>query len=433
MGRSDRAKASRRTFLKLSGALCGGLTLTSLLRMRAAAAPGQRRQTSVIFVQLGGGASQLETYDPKPDAPAEYRGAYGTVQTAVPGTVFSELMPQQAQLADRLSVIRSVRHHEASHIALHAIETGYFLQNSANARSGEAPSVGSVVSKLRWGTAPGLPESVSLPRPFAYSSPAWLGDAYNYFSVNSDPKSADFAVKNLEVIEKLSTDRLKSRHELLTAFEEARRAFDHSAEARSLDEFSAKAFELVTADKARDAFDITAEADATRDDYGRTTFGQRMLLARRLVEAGIPFVVVRMADWDDHKDLAARMKVRGADYDTGISALIRDLQQRGLNRDVLVVAMGEFGRTPRVNVNGGRDHWPGVASVMVSGGDHAMGQIVGGTDKHAGTVVAAPYLPQQVLALVYRHLGIDPATTFPDFSGRPRYILEEREPIHELA
>ncbi|HEX5106569.1 MAG TPA: DUF1501 domain-containing protein, partial [Pirellulaceae bacterium] len=170
----------------------------------------------------------------------------------------------------------------------------------------------------------------------------------------------------------------------------------------------------------------------TRDRYGRNAFGQRLVMARRLVEAGVPYVAVRTADWDDHAQLVSRMKARCPEFDRGIAALITDLRERGMTQDVLVVAMGEFGRTPRVNQNGGRDHWPAVASVLISGGRYRMGQVIGATDSHGAYVAAAPYQPQSVLALVYRHLGIDPSLTFLDYTGRPRYVLEERQSITEL-
>jgi len=172
---------------------------------------------------------------------------------------------------------------------------------------------------------------------------------------------------------------------------------------------------------------------SVRDAYGRNALGQRLLLARRLVEAGVPFINVRTFDWDDHEQLEPRMRSRLPEYDQGLATLIRDLRDRGMNRDVLVVAMGEFGRTPRVNVNAGRDHWPAVMSVLFAGGAYRMGQVIGASDARGAAVLRAPFHPQQVLGMLYRHLGIDPAMAFPDFSGRPRHILEEREPIRELV
>jgi uncharacterized protein (DUF1501 family) len=225
---------------------------------------------------------------------------------------------------------------------------------------------------------------------------------------------------------------------LLRSLDDVPRALDEDETANAIDAFQGQALQLLTGEKARQAFDIRQEPDRLRDQYGRTELGQRMLLARRLVEADVPFVAVRHTpgtgiDWDDHIDLPGRMKKRAPAYDQGMAALIEDLRQRGLSRRVLVVAMGEFGRTPKVNKDAGRDHWPGVGSVLLAGGDYRMGQVIGASDSKGGTVAQAPYKPQSVLTMVYRHLGIDPAMTFPDFTGRPRHVLEEREPIVELV
>jgi hypothetical protein len=410
------------------------LSLPGVLRLRAASrdAGTPTRQTSVIFVTLGGGASQFETYDPKPHAPAEVRGAFKSIQTAVPGVRFCELMPKQAALAKHLAVIRSVTHHEASHIALHVVETGYFLKNSGNVVAGEMPAVGSVAAKVR-GTGPGgLPGFVSMPRMFYYSDPHHLGKRFAAFDVTADPNDPAYRVANLDLVKGVSPERMGERRELLRGVGD-QTLHDLDGTAASLDSFQSQALELVTGEKARAALDIGREPEKLRDAYGRNAFGQRLLLARRLAEAGVPFVAVRTFDWDDHDKLPERMSKRSPEYDAGLSALFADLISRGLNRDVLVVAMGEFGRTPKVNGNAGRDHWPGTASVLLAGGNYAMGQAVGESNATGGTPAKSPYAPQQVLGMVYRHLGIDPGLTFPDFTGRPRHILEEREPITELT
>ncbi len=422
---------SRRDLLRLGLLTAGGLTLPNVLRLRATAAEANRA-TAVIFVQLGGGPPQHETYDPKPDAPAEYRGAFPAIPTAVPGVRFSALMPGQARLANELAVVRSVSHHEASHIALHVIESGYFLRDASRGLTGEMPAVGSVVARVRGDGAGGLPGFVSLPRHIYYCSPAYLGGQYAPFSVNGDPSAADFEVANLVLRQGLTPGLLRDRQALLRSFDATCRVLEDEGQARALDAFQVQALELLTGERARAAFDLAQEPSPLRDRYGRTDFGQRLLLARRLVEAGVPFVMVRTADWDDHQGLADKMKKRGPMYDQGMAALIGDLRDRGLQQDVLVVAMGEFGRTPKVNANGGRDHWPAVASALLAGGRYRMGQVIGASDSKGATVTQAPYKPQSVLGMVYRHLGIDPALTFPDFTGRPRHVLEERDPIPEL-
>ena len=394
--------------------------------------------TAVIFITLGGGPSQFETYDPKPDALSDYRSMFGSVRTSIPGVHFCELLPRQAKLMDHLAIIRSVTHRQASHIAEHIVETGYDLRNPINSLRGEMPSVGSVVSKVRGVNPTGIPAYVTLPERKAYAGAHWLGGRHRHFPVNGDPNAESFEVDNISLGDELDIDRLDDRRTLLADLDGVQREMETAAGigstsvARSVDGFVGQAFDLLTGDRGRRAFDISAESDTLRDRYGRNALGQRMLLARRLVEAGVPFVKVRCSGWDDHKDLPGRLRPRAAEYDPALAALITDLRERGLQRKVLVVAMGEFGRTPRINGAGGRDHWPAVSSVLLSGGAFRMGQVIGASDRNGAAVTRAPYAPQSVLAMVYRHLGIDPALTFDDYSGRPRYVLEERRPIREL-
>jgi hypothetical protein len=425
---------TRRNLLA-AGLTFPAMSLPGVLRLRAASrdAGTPTRGTAVIFVMLGGGASQFETYDPKPDAPAEVRGDLKAIPTAVPGVQFCELMPRQASLMKHMAVVRSVAHHEASHIALHVVETGYFLKNSGNSLAGEMPAVGCVVAKARGGAAGGLPGYVSLPRMYAYSGPHHLGKRRAAFDVSADPNDPAYRVANLDLVKGVTPERMDDRRALLRSVGDTQQVLDIHDTAKEIDAFQRQALELVTGEKARTALDITREPEKVRDAYGRNSFGQRLLLARRLAEAGVPFINVRTLDWDDHDKLPERMRKRSPEYDTGIAALISDLVSRGMNRDVLVVAMGEFGRTPKVNQNAGRDHWPGVSSVLLAGGEYRMGQAVGASDSKGAAALRSPYLPQQVLGMVYRHLGIDPGLTFPDFSGRPRHVLEEREPISELV
>lgn len=423
-------RINRRELLSFGLGGAAALSLPGVLRLRAET-PGATPNTAVIFVMLGGGASHFETYDPKPDAPEEYRGMFNPIRTSVPGVTFCELLPRQAALMRDLAVVRSVRHHEASHIALHMVETGYFLRNSTNALRGEMPSVGAVVSRVR-GPAGGLPGFISLPRPQAYSGPHYLGGNYNFFPIDADPNAPDFRVGNLGLPARLSADAFADRQTLLRSLDNGRQLLDLEHQAPAMDAFQRQALELLTGEAARTAFDLSREPAALRDSYGRNPLGQRLVLARRLVEAGVPYVMVRTFDWDDHEDLETGMRQRCPAYDQGLAALITDLRLRGMNRDVLVVAMGEFGRTPRVNPRGGRDHWPGVMSVLFSGGSYTMGQAIGASDSRGAAVRSAPYPPQSVLAMAYRHLGIDPGMTFLDFTGRPRHVLEEREPIREM-
>ncbi len=426
---------SRRGFFGAGLASCvGGLVLPEILRLRAVAGT-DTKPTSVIFVYLAGGPAQHETFDPKPDAPAEYRGPFQSIPTRVPGIRFSETFPKLADKMTELAIVRSIFHAEASHIAEHVVESGYFLRNVANALAGEMPAVGSVAARVRGGGVGGLPGFVSLPRAIAYCGPVHLGRRYAQFGVDGNPASPDFRVQNLARPTQLTSEIVQERQRLLQSLNGPPRLAEELA--TSIDAYQAQALELVTGDRARRAFDLTQEPDRVRDLYGRNDIGQRLLLARRLVEAEVPFVAVRFTpgvgpDWDDHADLPGRMRLRAPVYDQGLSALIEDLRQRGLHRDVLLVAMGEFGRTPRMNPNAGRDHWPGVASVLLAGGRYRMGQVIGASDSRGAAVTQSPYPPQSVLGMVYRHLGIDPGMTFPDFTGRPRHILEERQPITEL-
>jgi len=425
---------NRRTLLKSGCLMLSGFTLSDILRLRDASAQAGKspEDTSVIFVTLGGGPSQFETFDPKPEAPIEYRGPFSPITTSVAGVQFCELLPQLAASLNDIAIVRSVHHEQASHIAMHIIETGYDLQDSANARTGEMPSVGSVVSRVRGRNPSGIPGYVVMPRLFAYAGPHWLGSEHQYFAVRDDPNADDFKVDNIELNEKLDVRRLQDRRGLSNRLDRLETVRDLAGDADALDAFSQQAIDLITGDKAREAFDIHREPDTLRDRYGRNSLGQRMLLARRLVEAGVPFVKVRMGDWDDHEKLSDRITKRAPMFDMGLSTLIDDLRQRGMSRNVLVVAMGEFGRTPRINAKAGRDHWPAVNSVLLAGGRFRMGQVIGSTDAKAARVADAPYRPQNILATVYGHLGIDSAMTFPDYSGRPRYALEERREIREL-
>jgi hypothetical protein len=426
---------TRRGILKagLAGAI--GLSLPDLLRLQAASAQGSssRKDTAVIFLELAGGPTQHETYDPKPDAPEEYRGPFKPIATNVPGIRLSQLMVEQAKVMDKLAIIRSIHHGTSSHLT----QTGYYLRDRQN-RKNEMPCIGSVTAHLRGANAPGMPPFVSIPSIMRYGGAAYLGQAYNpYETGRYDSRSGGFRVRNLTLVKGVTLGRLEDRRTLLDAFDEERRLFDTGGVADSMDQFNRQAFEMVTGDRAREAFDLTTEDERLRERYGldKRGMGQGLLLARRLVERGVTFVSVRMntqGSWDDHNQIDKRMKAKGPGYDRAVAALVRDLHERGLDRKVLVVAMGEFGRTPRVNKNAGRDHWGRVMSVLLAGGGLRTGQVIGASDSKGAVPTDRPYRPENVLAVVYRHLGIDPALTLPDLSGRPRHLLEERRLITEL-
>lgn len=433
---------SRRSLLKIGTLGLGGLTLADMLALRAAAATNPAgksptaalpRKTSVIFFELAGGPTHFETYDPKPAAPEEYRGPMKAIDTALPGVQFCEVLPEQAKIADKLAVIRSIHHTNGSHgTSAHLTQTGYYLRDNQN-RTNEMPCAGSITSRLRGANVPGMPSYVSMPRAMRYGQSGWLGKAFNPFVVDRDPSQADFKVNNLFLEGELTLNRLDTRRGLLAALDHQKQIIDNDGVSASLDQFTRQAFEMLTTDRAREAFDLTKESESMRDRYGRTLTGQSLLLARRLVEAGVTFVTVRMNEsWDDHGKIENAMRKKGPAFDGGLAALVSDIYERGLDQDVMIVAMGEFGRTPRVNKSAGRDHWGGVMSVLMSGGGLKVGQIVGSSTAKGEVPDDNPYRPENVLATMYRHLGIDPSQTFDDFTGRPRYILERRELIQEL-
>jgi hypothetical protein len=293
------------------------------------------------------------------------------------------------------------------------------------------PAFGCVVAKLRGANTATLPPYVAVPRTMRNGGPAHLGKSYNPFETVTDPSKTGFKVQNLALNKALNLNRLGDRKSLLTALDAQRRLADLQGASTAVDDFTYQAFDLITGDAARTAFDIDAEPDTVRNDYGRTTNGQSLLLARRLVEHGVTCVTVRVTGWDDHNKIGDRLKQKAPSYDQGTAALVSDLYDRGMDDDVLVVAMGEFGRTPRINKNAGRDHWGSVMSVMLAGGGLQTG-VLGKSNSRGEVPAANAYRPENVLAMIYRHLGIDPGITFNDFSGRPRHLLERRDLIKEL-
>ena len=425
---------SRRSFIKAGFLGAGGLSLADVLRLqtRARAAGQTVRKTSVIFVELAGGPTQFETYDPKPKAPVEYRGPFGVVQTKTSGGFFSEMMVEQAKIADRLAVVRSVHHRHNSHDpSSHLSQTGYY-KTGPKGGPNQMPCFGSIVAKLRGPNATSLPAYVGVPRIMRNGQSAYLGQAFNPFETVSDPNDAKFHVRNLKLAGNLSINRLGDRRQLLTTLDARHRLHDLEGASQAVEEFSQQAFELVHGSRARQAFDLAKEPTSGRDRYGRNTFGQSMLLARRLVEAGVTCVTVRSTGWDDHTQIARGLRKREPDYDRAMAVLVDDLYDRGMQNDVLVVAMGEFGRTPRVNRNAGRDHWGALMSVVLAGGGLQTG-IVGASNSKGEVPVDAKYQPENILAMIYRHLDIDPALTLDDLSGRPRFLLEERALVRELV
>jgi hypothetical protein len=425
---------SRRSFLKVGMLGLGGLTLAEHLRLKASAEEAARptRDTAVILFWLGGGPSHIDMYDLKPSAPAEFRGEFREIATNVSGIRIGEHLPRQARLMDKISVVRSVTHTNAGHgMGSHWMLTGYVPTIEINDNLN--PSCGSVVARMRGANAPRLPSYVCLPSPPQSANAAYLGAAYNPFSPGSDPSNPGFEVRDLRLMPHIDLNRFRNRRELLSGLDNLRRDVDIQGNAEGYDRFYRDAFEIVTSAECRNAFDIHREEPRLRDRYGRDSWGQSALLARRLVEAGVTYVTVNLGGWDTHnnnfQELRTRLLPR---YDLALSALVSDLADRGLDRRVLVMVYGEFGRTPRINPTAGRDHWPGAASVVFAGGGLCMGQMIGTTDARAEYPTSRAAGPQDVLATMYHVLGINYRHEFHDAAQRPMPILNEGQPIQEL-
>ena len=408
---------TRREVLRVGGLAFGGLTLADVLRARDA---GASRAKSVIMVWLRGGASHIDSYDPKPDAPAEIRGEFGTIPTALPGVRFTEYLPLQARLADRLAVLRGIRSVDIGDHTPHYILTGF-------PDRGRRPVIGSVVSRLH-GPAGGMPPYVSLmydpPKLYDNEGPTYLGPAHRPFV----PRREGLA--NLSPARGVSADLLTDRTALLRRFDTINRELDHTGGMAALDSHARRALEMVASPRVREAFDLSKEPAAARERYGK--YCETFLQARRLAEAGVAVVTLKVGDWDTHEKNFIDHKDQLPQLDRGVHALVTDLYDRGLQDDVAVVIWGEFGRAPRVSRGDGRDHWPDAGAAVVFGGGFRVGQVIGDTDGHGGRSRGAPYTPANVLSSLYQHLGIDPATTLPDHAGRPMHLLDDRSPVREL-
>lgn len=433
--------ASRRSFLRLGGLAFGGLTLPHLLRSESVAKQSVAKQSgatsrrrSVILVWQAGGPSHIDMYDLKPAAPAEYRGEFKPIPTNVSGIEISEHLPLQAAMFDKFSVVRSASHTNAGHgMGSQWMLTGY--QPTIEINDNLYPSCGSVVAALNGPNEPGMPAYCNVPNRLDLGKAAYLGASYNPFSPDSNPNDAGFQVRNMKLPGNLTVDRLGRRQQLLAQVDSIRRDIDTKGDIAGLDQFYRDAFEMVTNEKALKAFDINKEDPRLREKYGRNDLGQSCLLARRLVEAGVTFVTIQAGGgWDTHGNNFAELKNNLLPkFDRGVAALVDDLFVRGLQDDVLVMAMGEFGRTPRINPGAGRDHWPGSMNVLFAGGGLKMGQAIGTTDSRAEYPTSKPYSPGCILSTMYHALGIDYHHTFYDHGRRPLMVLPEGLPIPDLV
>jgi hypothetical protein len=424
----------RRSFLRVGTLALGGMTLPGLLRLRQVGAQSPAgRKKSVILIWQAGGPSHIDMYDLKPDAPAEVRGEFRPIDTNVPGIRIGEHLPKQARVMDKLAILRSACHTNAGHgMGSQWMLTGY--QPTIEVNDNIYPSTGSVVAKMNGPNEPGLPAYVNLPRGLNLGKAAYLGASYNPFAPDNDPNNDGFQVKNLKLPGRVPADRLSRRKDLLNSLDDVRRDIDTKGDLYGLDTFYREGLEMVTDPKAQRAFDVAKEPMKVRDMYGRNDLGQCCLLARRLVESGVTFVTVQAGGgWDTHGDNFKQLKTNLLPkFDQALAALVTDLCERGLQEDVLVMAMGEFGRTPKINSGVGRDHWPGAMSIVYAGGGLKMGQAIGTTNALAEYPTSKPASPGCILSTMYHVLGIDHKHVFYDDAKRPMPILNEGEPIKEL-
>ncbi|MFO0935461.1 MAG: DUF1501 domain-containing protein [Gemmataceae bacterium] len=431
---------SRRSFLQLGlGTLLGGGVLGGLagsLRARDAAAAIAPQAKSCILIWMDGGPTHYETFDPKPDAPVEFRGDFKTAATKVPGAFLSEHMTKLAGIFDRLAIVRSIRHDQGNHGAgNHYMMTGAppRIPVGCGAFVSFHPSMGSVVAQEK--PAPiGMPSYFSLPSMTRSGGPNFLGAKYAPFVVDSDPNSAGFRVRDVALPSGITEGRFADRESLRGDVDRFRRTLDKAAgdPAVAFDEHYLQANELMQSKEAQAAFRIGEEPEKVRERYGRNSFGQRALLARRLVEAGVPFITINDGGWDHHTKLFDALKTRLPKWDQTVAALISDLAERGRLDSTLVIALGEFGRTPQINKDAGRDHWSNAMSVLFAGGGIKGGQIVGATDKKGFAAVERVLSPENFASTIYRKLGIDPAKILYTPQGRPAHIVSESTPIREL-
>ena len=431
----------RRDCLKLGlGTLLSG-GFVGAMRARAAANDPSPKKTSCILIWLDGGPSHFETFDPKPDAPDEIRGEFQPIQTKIPGVIFSENMTRLAAISDKLAIVRSVRHDQNNHGAgNHYMTTGAptRIPVSCGAYVSFHPSMGSVVSFER-GAENGLPPYFSIPEMARSGGPNFLGARHAPFVVSDDPNQESFMVRDVTIPKELDDGRALGRREMRTRLDQFTRFHDRAAgdPVAGADENYQQAVSLMSSTAAQRAFEMQREPGPIRDAYGRTPFGQQALLARRLVEAGVPFVTLYNGGWDHHSNIFAAFRTQGQKLDAVVATLIDDLDQRGLLDTTLVLVMGEFGRTPKLSTlpgstTPGRDHWSSAISVLVAGCGTPQGQVVGATDRHGFAAIENVYAPENLVSTIYTKLGISPDKILYTGAGRPTHLVSDSRLITEL-
>jgi len=429
----------RRDFIQLGLGGMMGLGLCDLLRLRAAesARPLPGKNVNCILIWMDGGPSHYETFDPKPDAPSEIRGDFKPISTKVPGLQFSESVPKLAEVADKLTIIRSICHKDPNHGGgNHYMMTGAPtpVPVACGAFVTFHPSFGSMVSYER-GIRQGLPAYVSIPEVSRSGGPNFLGGQHAPFVIDGAPNSDSFKVRDVTLPADISEGRAASRLDLRSALDGMKRHADKLADdpAVTFDQFYSRALDLVGSTEAQKAFDIHSEDKAVREAYGRNDFAQRLLLARRLVEVGVSFVTIYYGGWDHHTKIFDAYKGDHLKrFDQGLAALIADLDQRGLLDNTMVIALGEFGRTPKVNKDGGRDHWPGAMSVLMAGAGIPRGQVIGATDPKGYYAADRVLRPEDFAASLYAKMGIDHAQVLHTATGRPVQLVNGGKIIKEL-
>jgi len=439
---SNCAGIRRRDFLQIGAGGLFGLGFVDLLRLRAnaglpSAAPSAGQNINCILIWLDGGPSHYETFDPKPEAPSEIRGDFKAIDTSASGVRFSEAVPELAKVANKLTVVRSICHKDPNHGGgNHYMMTGAPtpVPVACGAFVTFHPSFGSVVSYHR-GIQDGLPAYISIPQVSRSGGPNFLGGKHAPFVIDGYPNSDSFKVRDVVLPSEISEGRAASRRELRGTLDRMKRYADKLAEdpAVSYDQYYQQGVDLVLSPKAQAAFDIQREDKKVRELYGRNDFGQRLLLARRLVEVGVSWVTVYSGGWDHHTKLFEAFKGQHVkQMDQGVAALISDLDQRGLLERTLVILLGEFGRTPKVNKDAGRDHWPHAMSVLMAGAGVPRGHVVGATDAKGYYAAENVYRPEDFAASLYTKLGINPATVLHTNAGRPVQLVNNGRLIKEL-
>lgn len=441
---------NRRSFLQLGVAGMAAVGLPDLLRAKDVSQPSlARKDTSVILIWLDGGPGHMDMYDMKPDAPAEYRGIWRPIRTKVPGFDITELFPKQAMVTDKFSMVRSLHHDTGDHFAGgHRMLTTKDMSVSGANNASKFPGIGAIVHRELGARVKGMPGYTATPHAASiglapgYFGGHMLGVQHDPF-VTGDPSTPGFQVRNLNLAAGLTMEKLEDRKGLLQHFDKTRKHLDMHPTAQAMDRFAHEAYEFVTGPVAREAFAINKEDSKLRDRYGRGSWGQSTLLARRLVEAGSTFVTVHFGGWDHHWDLKAGYDNYLPKVDAAVATLFEDLDDRGLLDTTLVVLCGEFSRTPKMNDGGnggppmskgtpGRDHWGNSMFCLMGGGGVKCGQVVGSTDRLGTAPLTRAVTPSNIHATIYTVLGIDPKLQLLDPTGRPVNVLDDPEPISEL-